>query len=117
MQPQNKGPGMLWGQSYVLPMTWGGGGIWGAPFGRHAALWLFHLKFCIVVQQCTCIKFKIFQIWYFYDQMYPIQTPIIYDYPFNYHISLYSILMAKYLTTLSFPLFSIQLHQHMLILG
>ena len=23
MQPQNKGPGMLWGQSYVLPMTWG----------------------------------------------------------------------------------------------
>ena len=20
---------MLWGQSYVLPMTWGGGGIWG----------------------------------------------------------------------------------------
>ena len=29
MQPQNKGPGMLWGQSYVLPMTWGGGGIWG----------------------------------------------------------------------------------------
>ena len=31
MQPQNKGPGMLWGQSYVLPMTWGGGGI-GAPF-------------------------------------------------------------------------------------
>ena len=42
MQPQNKGPGMLWGQSYVLPMTWGGGGIWGAPFGRHAALRLFH---------------------------------------------------------------------------
>ena len=37
---------MLWGQSYVLPMTWGGGGIWGAPFGRHAALWLFH---CISV--------------------------------------------------------------------
>ena len=23
MQPQNKGPEMLWGQSYVLPMTWG----------------------------------------------------------------------------------------------
>ena len=44
MQPQNKGPGMLWGQSYVLPMTWGGGGIWGAPFGRHAALRLFHFK-------------------------------------------------------------------------
>ena len=22
---------MLWGQSYVLPMTWGVGGIWGAP--------------------------------------------------------------------------------------
>ena len=43
MQPQNKGPGMLWGQSYVLPMTWGGGGIWGAPFSRHAALRLFHL--------------------------------------------------------------------------
>ena len=44
MQPQNKGPGMLWGQSYVLPMTWGGGGIWGAPFGRHAALRLFHFE-------------------------------------------------------------------------
>ena len=44
MQPQNKGPGMLWGQSYVLPMTWGGGGIWGAPFGRHAALQLFHFN-------------------------------------------------------------------------
>ena len=44
MQPPNKGPGMLWGQSYVLPMTLGGGGIWGAPFGRHAALRLFHLK-------------------------------------------------------------------------
>ena len=43
MQPQNKGPGMLWGQSYVLLMTWGGGGIWGGPFSRHAALWLFHL--------------------------------------------------------------------------
>ena len=42
-----------------------------------------NLKFCIVDQQCTCIKFKIFQIWHFYDQMYPIQTPIIYDYPFN----------------------------------
>ena len=36
---------------------------------------------------------------------------------FNYHISLYSILMAKYLTTSSFPLFSIQLHQHMLTMG
>ena len=31
IQPQNKGPGMLWGQSYVLPMTWGVGGV-GAPF-------------------------------------------------------------------------------------
>ena len=28
---------------------------------------------------------------------------------FSYHISLYSILMAKYLTTSSFPLFSIQI--------
>ena len=36
---------MLWGQSYVLPMTWGVGDIWGAPFGKHAALWLFHF-FC-----------------------------------------------------------------------
>ena len=36
---------------------------------------------------------------------------------FSYHISLYSILMAKYLTTSSFPLFSIQLHQHMLTMG
>ena len=34
MQPQNKGPGMLWGQSYVLPMTWGGGGGIGAPFWK-----------------------------------------------------------------------------------
>ena len=25
---------MLWGQSYVLPMTWGGGGIGGPLFGR-----------------------------------------------------------------------------------
>ena len=45
MQPQNKGPGMLWGQSYVLPMTWGGVEAYGgAPFGRHAALRLFHLR-------------------------------------------------------------------------
>ena len=29
MQPQNKGPGMLWGQSYVLPMTLGGWRHWG----------------------------------------------------------------------------------------
>ena len=36
---------------------------------------------------------------------------------FSYHISLCSILMAKYLTTSSFPLFSIQLHQHMLTMG
>ena len=36
---------------------------------------------------------------------------------FNYRLSLYSILMAKYLTTPSFPLFSLQLHQHMLTLG
>ena len=41
MQPQNKGPGMLWGQSYVLPMTWGVEAL-GPPFVRHAALWLFH---------------------------------------------------------------------------
>ena len=36
---------------------------------------------------------------------------------FSYQISLYSILMAKYLTTSSFHLFSLQLHQHMLTLG
>ena len=36
---------------------------------------------------------------------------------FSYHISLYSILMARYLITSSFPLFSIQLHQHMLTMG
>ena len=42
MQPQNKGPGMLWGQSYVLPMTLGVEAL-GPPFGRHAALRLFHL--------------------------------------------------------------------------
>ena len=49
MQPQNKGPGMLWGQSYVLPMTWGDGGIWGAPFGRHAALRLFHYLIFLLI--------------------------------------------------------------------
>ena len=43
-QPQNKGQGMLWGQTYVLPMTCrGAGGIGGPPFGRHAALRLFYL--------------------------------------------------------------------------
>ena len=42
MQPQNKGPGMLWGQNYVLSITWGWR-HWGPPFGRHAALWLFKL--------------------------------------------------------------------------
>ena len=31
MQPQIKGPGMLWGQSYVLPMTWGGVEAYGGP--------------------------------------------------------------------------------------
>ena len=31
MQPQKKGPGILWGQSYVLPMTWGVEAL-GAPF-------------------------------------------------------------------------------------
>ena len=36
---------------------------------------------------------------------------------FSYHIFLYSILMEKYLTTSSFPLFLIQLHQHMLTMG
>ena len=41
-QPQNKGPGMLWGQSYVLPMTCRGVEALGPPFGRHAALRLFH---------------------------------------------------------------------------
>ena len=35
---------------------------------------------------------------------------------FNYKLSFYSILMSKYLTMSSFPLFSIHLHQHMLIL-
>ena len=55
MQPQNKGPGMLWGQSYVLPMTWGGGGIWGAPFGRHAALRLFHFIKCDAIEDNMCV--------------------------------------------------------------
>ena len=44
---------MLWGQSYVLPMTWGVGGIWGAPFGRHAALRLFHLKVDALKLHCN----------------------------------------------------------------
>ena len=43
LQPQNKGLGTSRGQIHILPMTWGGGGIGGPPFGRHAALWLFHL--------------------------------------------------------------------------
>ena len=42
LQPQNKGSGMLWGQSYVLPMTCRGVEALGPPFSRHAALWLFH---------------------------------------------------------------------------
>ena len=36
---------------------------------------------------------------------------------FNYKLSLYSILMSKYFDVLSFPIFSIHLHQHMLTLG
>ena len=31
------------GAELCLAHDRGGGGIWGAPFGRHAALWLFHL--------------------------------------------------------------------------
>ena len=31
------------GAELCLPHDMGGGGIWGAPFGRHAALRLFHL--------------------------------------------------------------------------
>ena len=30
------------GAELCLAHDMGGGGIWGAPFGRHAALWLFH---------------------------------------------------------------------------
>ena len=52
MQPQNKGPGMLWGQSYVLPMTWGVEAYGGAPFGRHAALRLFHF---VIVSACNSV--------------------------------------------------------------
>ena len=36
---------------------------------------------------------------------------------FNYRLSFYSIWMSKYLSLPSFPIFSIQLHQHMLSLG
>ena len=36
---------------------------------------------------------------------------------FSYKLSFYAILMAKYLSMSSFPLFSVQLHQHMLTLG
>ena len=36
---------------------------------------------------------------------------------FNYKLSLYSILMSKYFDVLSFPIFSIHLHQHRLTLG
>ena len=32
MQPQNKGPGMLWGQSYVFPHDMGGWRHMGGPF-------------------------------------------------------------------------------------
>ena len=35
----------------------------------------------------------------------------------NYKLSFYLILMSKYLVMLSFPLFSIHLHHHMLTLG
>ena len=41
LQPQNKGLGTSRGQIHVLPMTWGWR-HWGPPFGRHAALQLFH---------------------------------------------------------------------------
>ena len=33
------------GAELCLAHDMGGGGIWGAPFGRHAALRLFHLPF------------------------------------------------------------------------
>ena len=36
---------------------------------------------------------------------------------FNYKLSLYSILMSKYFDVLSFPIFFMHLHQHMLTLG
>ena len=36
---------------------------------------------------------------------------------FSYKLSFYVILIAKYLSMSSFPLFSIQLHQYMLTLG
>ena len=43
MQPQNKGPGMLWGQSYVLPMTWGVEAYEGPLSVDMQPLRLFHL--------------------------------------------------------------------------
>ena len=42
MQPQNKGPGMLWGRAMSCPWH-GGWKHWGPPFSRHATLRLFHL--------------------------------------------------------------------------
>ena len=43
------------GAELCLAHDMGGGGIWGAPFGRHAALWLFHLygNICFCKYLCT----------------------------------------------------------------
>ena len=47
LQPQNKGLGTSRGQIYVLPMTWRMEAL-GPPFGRHAALRLFHYYWLVL---------------------------------------------------------------------
>ena len=39
-----------------------GGGIWGAPFGRHVALWLFHF-FHFYVSRLPSLERKIIKGW------------------------------------------------------
>ena len=41
------------GAELCLPHDMGGGGIWGAPFGRHAALRLFHFFKLIFLRDIT----------------------------------------------------------------
>ena len=57
------------GAELCLAHDIGGGGIWGPPFGRHAALRLFHLKFTAPILiavldtvEVTPFFFKIFSL-------------------------------------------------------
>ena len=46
------------GAELCLAHDMGDGGIWGAPFGRHAALRLFHFSCCLsTTAACTDLMF------------------------------------------------------------